>query len=228
MHHTIEVEDLHYSYPDGKAALRGVNLVIAPGEKAALVGPNGAGKSTLILHLNGILKGEGEIKVCGVSITDENIGQVRASVGLVFQDPDDQLFSPTVFEDVAFVVREVVAVGCREIQRSGEEGRHLLTVDGRVWAVPVARRGIAAPGDSDGGDAFDRPFVDVAVVVDERSTGRQRCEHHGQCERGEPTHIRSHRRTHHPAEGLRSRECYRKVNAHAQGSIAETRDTLCA
>jgi cobalt/nickel transport system ATP-binding protein len=102
MHHTIEVEDLHFSYPDGKVALRGVDLVIQPGEKAALVGPNGAGKSTLLLHLNGILEGDGKVKVCGVPITKENLGQVRASVGLVFQDPDDQLFSPTVFEDVAF------------------------------------------------------------------------------------------------------------------------------
>jgi cobalt transport protein ATP-binding subunit len=102
MHHTIEVKDLYFSYPDGNIALSGVNLDIQPGEKAALVGPNGAGKSTLILHLNGILKGEGDVKVCGVSINKENIGQVRASVGLVFQDPDDQLFSPTVFEDVAF------------------------------------------------------------------------------------------------------------------------------
>ncbi len=102
MHHTIEVENLHFTYPDGRVALRGVNLIIQPGEKAALVGPNGAGKSTLILHLNGILKGKGKVKVCGLPITKENMGKVRASVGLVFQDPDDQLFSPTVFEDIAF------------------------------------------------------------------------------------------------------------------------------
>ena len=102
MHHTIEVEDLYFSYPDGKKALQGVDLVIQPGEKAALVGPNGAGKSTLMLHLNGILEGDGRVKVCGMPITKENLGQVRASVGLVFQDADDQLFSPTVFEDVAF------------------------------------------------------------------------------------------------------------------------------
>jgi cobalt/nickel transport system ATP-binding protein len=102
MHHTIEIHDLHFSYPDGREALKGVNLIIAPGEKAALVGPNGAGKSTLMLHLNGILRGEGEVQVCGFRIEDQNLGPIRASVGLVFQDPDDQLFSPTVFEDVAF------------------------------------------------------------------------------------------------------------------------------
>jgi len=102
MHHTIEVSDLRFSYPDGHVALRGVTLSIAPGEKVALVGPNGAGKSTLMLHLNGILKGEGDVKVCGFPLTDGSLGKVRAAVGLVFQDPDDQLFSPTVFEDVAF------------------------------------------------------------------------------------------------------------------------------
>jgi cobalt/nickel transport system ATP-binding protein len=103
MHHTIEVYDLHFSYPDGHAALKGVTLSIAPGEKVALVGPNGAGKSTLMLHLNGILRAKaGEVRVGGLPIHKNNLGQVRAAVGLVFQDPDDQLFSPTVFEDVAF------------------------------------------------------------------------------------------------------------------------------
>jgi cobalt/nickel transport system ATP-binding protein len=119
VHHSIEVENLSFSYPDGHPALREVSLTIAPGEKAALVGPNGAGKSTLILHLNGILSapvppwtvrqdrqaqvtGTGLVRVCGLPVEQKNLSRVRAAVGLVFQNPDDQLFSPTVFEDVAF------------------------------------------------------------------------------------------------------------------------------
>lgn len=102
MHHTIEVRDLHFSYPDGREALRGVTFTLAPGEKAALVGPNGAGKSTLMLHLNGILRGRGEVRCRGLPLDDRHLPEVRRAVGLVFQDPDDQLFSLTVYDDVAY------------------------------------------------------------------------------------------------------------------------------
>ena len=102
MHHSIDVDQLSFSYPDGRLALRGVSLRISPGEKVALVGPNGAGKSTLLLHLNGILRGKGDVAVCGLKVEDATLGRIRTAVGLVFQDPDDQLFSPTVFEDVGF------------------------------------------------------------------------------------------------------------------------------
>lgn len=103
MHHTIEVKNLKFTYPDGRQALNGVNLMVEPGRKMALVGPNGAGKSTLLLHLNGILEGqEGQVQVAGLPVEKKNFGRIRAAVGLVFQNPDDQLFSPTVFDDVAF------------------------------------------------------------------------------------------------------------------------------
>jgi cobalt/nickel transport system ATP-binding protein len=102
MHHVIDVRDLKYAYPDGRQALNGVTLHVAPGEKMALVGPNGAGKSTLLLHLLGLLKGEGHISLAGIDLQNGDLGRLRAVAGLVFQNPDDQLFSLTVFEDVAF------------------------------------------------------------------------------------------------------------------------------
>jgi energy-coupling factor transporter ATP-binding protein EcfA2 len=100
----IEVRNLSYRYPDGKEALRGISFTVAEGECVGLLGPNGAGKSTLLLHLNGILpeKLNGAVSVCGQPVNGENIENIRRMVGLLFQDPDDQLFCPTVFEDVAF------------------------------------------------------------------------------------------------------------------------------
>ena len=103
---SIQVEGLRYRYHDGTEALRGVNFTIAPGECVGLLGPNGSGKSTLLLHLNGILpekiSGDGAIRIAGQAITTANLESVRRQVGLLFQDPDDQLFCPTVEEDVAF------------------------------------------------------------------------------------------------------------------------------
>jgi cobalt/nickel transport system ATP-binding protein len=99
----VEVKGLHYSYPTGVKALRGISMRVDEGESIALVGPNGGGKSTLLLHLNGILKAQrGGVKIFGKEVSDENLCEIRSAVGVLFQNPDDQLFSPTVFDDVAF------------------------------------------------------------------------------------------------------------------------------
>jgi len=100
--HLLSIQNLSFSYPDGQAALQNVSLAIEHGEKVALVGPNGAGKSTLMLHLNGILSGDGQVLIAGLEVNKSNLPLIRAKVGLGFQNPDDQLFSPTVYEDVAF------------------------------------------------------------------------------------------------------------------------------
>lgn len=102
----LEIKDLAFAYPDGNQALFGVNLVISEGERVALLGPNGAGKSTLVMHMNGIHPtANGSIHVAGQLVdakSKQALKDIRAKVGIVFQDPDDQLFMPTVGEDVAF------------------------------------------------------------------------------------------------------------------------------
>ncbi len=152
MHHTLEVRGLRFTYPDGCQALSGVDLSVAPGEKVALVGPNGAGKSTLLLHLNGILRGEGEVRVAGIPVGDGQLGRVRAAVGLVFQDADDQLFSPTVFEDVAFGPL-YAGLAPDEVQRR---------VTGALQAVGMAEAGPRVSHHLSGGE---KKRVAIATVL---------------------------------------------------------------
>jgi cobalt/nickel transport system ATP-binding protein len=99
----LDVRGLAYAYPDGHQALYGVDLHVHRGERVALLGPNGAGKTTLVLHLNGILTaGAGSVSVSGLAVERRNLQEIRRRVGIVFQDPDDQLFMGTVRQDVAF------------------------------------------------------------------------------------------------------------------------------
>jgi cobalt/nickel transport system ATP-binding protein len=127
---SLLVEDLAFAYPDGHQALFGVDLRVERGERVAVLGPNGAGKTTLVLHLNGILTGgRGRVSVAGLPVERRNLPEVRRRVGIVFQDPDDQLFMPTVGEDVAFGPRnlglpepEVAARVARALEQVGMAG----------------------------------------------------------------------------------------------------------
>ncbi len=98
----VAIRNLSYVYPNGHPALRDISLTIHTGDRVALMGPNGAGKSTLLMHLNGVIRGQGTIEIGGLALGDTTVRQIRATVGFVFQNPDDQLFSPTVFDDVAY------------------------------------------------------------------------------------------------------------------------------
>ncbi len=119
----IKIRGLNYIYPDvypdGTRALHDINLAVSEGECMGIVGANGAGKSTFLLQLNGILRGTGEITVAGLKLTDQNISRIRSIVGLVFQDPDDQLFMPTVRDDVGFGPTNM-GMSCSEVENAIE------------------------------------------------------------------------------------------------------------
>jgi cobalt/nickel transport system ATP-binding protein len=136
----VRIDALSFSYPDGHEALRGVGLAVREGETVGLIGPNGAGKSTLLLHLNGLIKSKNCINILGTLLNGKNLKEVRSKVGMVFQDPDDQLFMPTVFDDVAFgpinlghekaEVQRRVAQALAWVGMDGAEGRssHHLSI----------------------------------------------------------------------------------------------------
>ena len=140
MEKVVEIKNLSFTYPDGHLGLRGIDLCISKGEAIAVVGPNGAGKSTLLLHLNGILRGNSTVKICGLTVNEKNLKAIRKKVGLVFQDPEDQLFSLNVFDDVAFgpinlglpelEVRSHVSEALSEVNMEGYEERspHHLSI----------------------------------------------------------------------------------------------------
>ena len=131
----LDISNLSYAYPDGHKALHEVSLTLCQGDKVALVGPNGAGKSTLLVHLNGILeKQSGAIQVCGVELSHKTVGRVRAMVGLVFQSPDDQLFSPTVFDDVAFGPI-YQGLSTSEVHARVSEALHMVHMDDYIRRV---------------------------------------------------------------------------------------------
>ena len=98
----IDVRGLRFRYDDGTMALNGVDFQLAAGETVALLGANGSGKTTFVMHLNGLLSGEGHVEVCGLEVSRDNLPAIRRKIGLVFQDSESQLFMPTVLEDVAF------------------------------------------------------------------------------------------------------------------------------
>jgi len=149
----LDIIDLHFTYPDGRKALDGVTLSVRPGERLALLGPNGAGKTTLALHVNGLLRADrGAIRLGEMELSDDNLLEIRRRVGLVFQDPDDQLFMPTVGEDVAFGPANL-----------GLEGDELARrVDDALSAVDASELAARVPHHLSGGE---RRRASLATVL---------------------------------------------------------------
>lgn len=145
----IEINNLSYTYPDGTEALKDINITIERNESVGVIGANGAGKTTLLLHINGILHNRHVVKVFGLDVSGSNLRQIREKVGLVFQDPEDQLFMPTIFDDVAFgpinmkladeEVRSRVDVALKEVgmNNSGERSAYHLSI-GEKKRVSIA------------------------------------------------------------------------------------------
>ncbi len=167
-HHLVEARELSHAYPDGTHSLSGINFIIRHGESVAIVGANGAGKSTLLLHLNGSLMATGgEVRVGDLPLNAGTLLEVRRAVGMVFQDPDDQLFMPTVLEDVAFGPRnlglsapESEARALEALRRVGAE--HLASKAPYHLSMGEKRRCALATVLSMGPDI---------LVMDEPSTG---------------------------------------------------------
>lgn len=125
----ISVSGLSYRYPDGTAALKNINLTVERGERVGIIGANGAGKSTLMLHLNGIIIGTGDIRIHGLPVSNANLKEIRQRVGVVFQNPDDQLFCSTVYDDIAFGPRNM-GLGEAEIASRVEESLRRVGLNG--------------------------------------------------------------------------------------------------
>jgi cobalt transport protein ATP-binding subunit len=133
---TLHAEGLRFRYPGGREALAGVDLHVAHGERVALLGANGAGKTTLMLHLNGLLRASaGRLEVAGLEVTDSSLRELRARVALVFQDPDDQLFMPTVREDVAFGPRNM-GLGEGEVELRSREALAAVRMEHAAGRAP--------------------------------------------------------------------------------------------
>ncbi|MGC4934661.1 energy-coupling factor ABC transporter ATP-binding protein [Gordonia sp. DT30] len=162
----IEISGLRYAYPDGHLAVDGIDLVIGAGERVALLGPNGAGKTTLMLQLNGVLlPSAGAVTIQGVRVGKPTLREVRRRVGLVFQDPDDQLFMPTLAEDVAFGPANF---GVRDEELAGR-------VDAALAAVSMTEHARRSPHHLSGGQRRRGALASVlachpeVLVLDEPS-----------------------------------------------------------